>query len=181
MELNWSTRFTTETDQWFPHNRHYIPQKQTFEVHGTGCTNIWLVAHSCWSAALVFFTYVRNKGHDWRFALLICLWNRNKKLTGIAQMQCTEKDLILDYHERYGHMGALKVVKALQEHVYIKDANRKVRKCIKQCHICQLVKVNNERKEGTMIPITTSCKLEKVFVDICGPFPVSYTHLPWNE
>ena len=70
-------------------------------------------------------------------------------------------------------MGALKVVKALQEHVYMKDANRKVRKYIKQCHICQLVKVNNNRKEGTMIPITTSCKLEKVFVDICGPFPRS--------
>ena len=63
--------------------------------------------------------------------------------------QATEKDLILNYHERDGQMGALKVVKVLQEHVYMKDANR---------------------KEGTMIPITTSCKLEKVFVDICGPF-----------
>ena len=65
--------------------------------------------------------------------------------------------------------------RSLQEHVYIKDANRKVRKCIKQCHICQLVTptVSNDRKEGTMIPITTSCKLEKVFVDICGPFPRS--------
>ena len=48
----------------------------------------------------------------------------------------------MDYHVRYGHMGALKVVKALQEHVYIKDANRKVRNHIKHCHICQLVKVN---------------------------------------
>ena len=34
----------------------------------------------------------------------------------IAIPRATEKDLILDYHERYGHMGALKVVKALQEH-----------------------------------------------------------------
>ena len=56
----------------------------------------------------------------------------------LAIPQSTEKDLILDYHERYGHMGALKVIKALQEHVYMKDANRKVRKCIKQCHICLL-------------------------------------------
>ena len=41
---------------------------------------------------------------------------------------------------------------------------------------------NNEKKEGTMIPITSTTKLEKVFLDICGPFPrsgaVSYTHLP---
>ena len=70
-------------------------------------------------------------------------------------------------------MGALKVVKALQEHVYIRDANRKVRNQIKRCHICQLVKVNNHRKEGTMMPITSSNRLEKVFVDICGPFPRS--------
>ena len=64
---------------------------------------------------------------------------QNKFITWkLAIPQATEKDLILDYHERYGHMGTLKVVKALQEHVYMKDANRKVRKYIKQCHICLL-------------------------------------------
>ena len=30
-----------------------------------------------------------------------------------------EKELIVDYHIRYGHMGPLKVIKALEEHVYI--------------------------------------------------------------
>ena len=91
----------------------------------------------------------------------------------IVILRAVEKDIIMDYHVRYGHMGALKVVKALQEHVYIKDANRKVRNHIKHCHICQLVNVNNDKKEGTMMPITSSSKLEKVFVDICGPFPRS--------
>ena len=70
-------------------------------------------------------------------------------------------------------------MKALEEHVYIKDINRKVRKYIQTCHVCQLVKCNNERKEGAMIPITSTHKLEKVFLDICGP--VSYTHLPLFE
>ena len=85
-----------------------------------------------------------------------------------------EKELILDYHIRYGHMGAVKVVKALEEHTYIKDMNRRVRNCIKHCHICQLVKYNNDRKEGMMIPITSSCRLEKIFfIDVCGPFPCS--------
>ena len=79
----------------------------------------------------------------------------------------------MDYHIRYGHMGALKVIKALEEHVYFKDINRRVRNYIKNCHICQLVKCNNDRKEGLMIPITSSNKLEKVFVDICGTFPCS--------
>lgn len=84
-----------------------------------------------------------------------------------------EKELIIDYHVRYGHMGPRKVSKALAEHMYIKDLNRSVRKYIKTCHVCQLVKCNNERKEGTMIPITSTQKLERVFLDICGPFPRS--------
>ena len=70
-------------------------------------------------------------------------------------------------------MGAIKVIKALEENVYFKDTNRRVRKYIRHCHLCQLVKCNNERKEGLMIPITSSKKLEKVFVDICGPLPRS--------
>ena len=84
-----------------------------------------------------------------------------------------EKELILDYHIRYGHMGALKVIKALEEQVYIKDINRRVRNYIRTCHICQLVKCNNDKKGGIMIPITSTQKLEKVFLDICGPFPRS--------
>ena len=70
-------------------------------------------------------------------------------------------------------MGAIKIVKALEEQVYIKNINRKVQKSIQTCHICQMVKCNNEKKEGVMIPITSNHKLEKVFLDICGPFPRS--------
>ena len=68
-------------------------------------------------------------------------------------------------------MGPLKVVKALLEHLYIKGINKRVRQIIRSCQICQLVKVNNERKEGEMITITSNHKLEKAFLDICGPFP----------
>ena len=64
-------------------------------------------------------------------------------------------------------------IKALQEHVYFTDMNRKVRKYIQHCHICQLVKCSNEKREGVMIPITSVAKLEKIFLDICGPFPRS--------
>ena len=84
-----------------------------------------------------------------------------------------EKEIIMDYHIRYGHMGAMKVVKALEENCHIKDINRKVRRYIKNCFICQLVKTNNDKKEGVMIPITSQKKLEKIFLDICGPFPRS--------
>ena len=46
-----------------------------------------------------------------------------------------EKEIIMDYYLRYGHMGALKVIKALEEHTYVKDINRRVRNYIKHCHI----------------------------------------------
>ena len=87
--------------------------------------------------------------------------------------QTIEKALIMDYHVQYGHMGALKVVKALEEHINIKNINRRVGNYIQTCHVCQLVKCNNERKQGVMIPIESTHKLEKVFLDICGPFPRS--------
>ena len=70
-------------------------------------------------------------------------------------------------------MGTLKMVKALEEEMFIKGITKQVNKNIKTCTICQMVKPNNEKKEGTMIPITSNTKLEKVFLDICGPFPRS--------
>ena len=84
-----------------------------------------------------------------------------------------ENKLIKDYHVRYGHMGALKIVKALEERIFIKSITRKVIRNIRTCTICQMAKSNNERKDGIMIPITSNNKLEKVFLDICGPFPRS--------
>ena len=106
-----------------------------------------------------------------------------------------EIKIIKDYHVRYGHMGTLKIVKAWRRKSF-KNITRKVNHAqhIKICTICQMVKTSNEKKEGTMIPIISNTKLEKVFLDICGPFPrsggrhkykfiviildpVSYTHL----
>lgn len=81
-----------------------------------------------------------------------------------------EKTIIWDYHERYRHMGVEKVVKqALQEHIYIKGIKKKVKRPIKQCEICQKVKVANIKREGEMIAILADERLEKV----CGPLPQS--------
>ena len=84
-----------------------------------------------------------------------------------------ESSIIMDYHIRYGHMGPLKVVKALSEHVYIKGINKKVRQTVRKCTICQMVKTNNERKDGAMITITSCHNLKKIFLDLCGTFPKS--------
>ena len=87
--------------------------------------------------------------------------------------EVTEVAIIKDYHERYGHMGPLKVVKALSEHCYIKAINKRMRLVVRNCKICQLVKINNEKRTGAMIAITSNRKLEKTFLDICCPFPRS--------
>ena len=42
-----------------------------------------------------------------------------------------EKEITMDYHIRYGHMGAIKVIKTLEENAYFKDINRRVRSYIR--------------------------------------------------
>ena len=91
--------------------------------------------------------------------------------------EATEVALIKDYHERYGHMGPLKVIKALSEHCYVKAINKRARLIVKNCNICQLVKVNNEKRTGAMITIKSNSKPEKTFLDLCGPFPLSLIHI----
>ena len=99
--------------------------------------------------------------------------NKGDERWKVVIPKALEKDLTIDYHIRYGHMGAVKVIKALQEHVHFKNMSKKVRKYIQSCNICQLAKYSNEKREGVMIPITSTARLEKVFLDICGPFPRS--------
>lgn len=48
-----------------------------------------------------------------------------------------ETQIITIYHQLYGHMGPTKVIKALEEHVYIKGINRKVRLTLRRCGLCQ--------------------------------------------
>lgn len=86
------------------------------------------------------------------------------------------KEVILDYHERYGHLGQKKVIAALQEHFYIKKIEKNVARTIESCDLCQKVKVGNVRYEGRWITNYAKRALDQVFVDICGPFPSSSRH-----
>lgn len=78
--------------------------------------------------------------------------------------------VIEDYHKQYGHMGPVKVIKAVSEHFYIKSVNKMARLIIRTCAVCQMVKVNNSKKDWKLIPIITYNKLEKIFIDMYGPF-----------
>ena len=59
----------------------------------------------------ILFIKPKYRDHDWK----------------IFVPKTLEKEIIIDYHIRYGHMGAIKVIKALEEHMYLKDINRRVR------------------------------------------------------
>lgn len=84
-----------------------------------------------------------------------------------------EVKLINYYHEEGGHMGVIKVIKALEEHCNIKSINRKVRNVLRACDICQKTKIDNINRTGINVPIVSKDRLEKVFIDICGPLPSS--------
>ena len=53
-------------------------------------------------------------------------------------------------------MGTIKMVKALEEDLFIKNIARKVSKNIKTCTLCQMVKTNNEKKDGTCLLYTST-------------------------
>ena len=92
---------------------------------------------------------IRDRYYKVHNNLLFIKNNPNIGEWKLVMPSIVEEQLILDYHIRYGHMGAMKVVKALEEQVYIKSIYRKVSKTIQKCHICQMVKCNNAKKEHT--------------------------------
>ena len=63
----------------------------------------------------VIFTRPTSRDHVWKLYV----------------PKAAESLIIWDYHVRYGHMGPIKVVKALEEHLYLKGINKKVRQTIK--------------------------------------------------
>ena len=77
--------------------------------------------------------------------ILFIKTKKNKDTWKLVIPHSLENQIIKDYHVRYGHMGTLKIVKALEEDLFIKNITRKVNKNIKTCTICQMVKTNNER------------------------------------
>lgn len=81
--------------------------------------------------------------------------------------------LIVEYHGNGGHMGYKKVLKCINENCIFKGMSKRVNQVINKCKLCQQVKISNQKREGEMMCNLAECKLDKVFVDICGPFPIS--------
>ena len=73
---------------------------------------------------------------------------------------------------RYGHFGAKKCVSVLRESCLFRNMEKRVRKILRVCELCQKSKVVNCRVEGELNYI----KVEKPF-DLVAVDSVSYTHL----
>jgi hypothetical protein len=103
------------------------------------------------------------------------LFNRKNDRTSwkLVVPETIIRKVILDYHERYGHYGAVKTYQALKEHFYFKGACKRVAQIVGCCDICQRVKVENVRREGELHAVLANERLDKIFLDICGPFPPS--------
>ena len=58
--------------------------------------------------------------------------------------------VVWDCHLRYGHFGAKKCVSVLKESCVFRNMERRVRRLLKGCDLCQKSKVVNYRVEGEM-------------------------------
>jgi hypothetical protein len=82
-----------------------------------------------------------------------------------------EEPFILDYHQRFGHMGIDKTYHLIKQHAIFPNVYRKVRQIVTKCDICQKCKAPNYRLEGEPQNIRIGNKLNQVYVDLCGPLP----------
>lgn len=79
--------------------------------------------------------------------------------------------VVWDCHVRYGHFGSKKVARVLKESCIFKNMEKKVRKLIKTCDLCQKSKVINYRQEGEMRCVKSEHPFDLVAVDLFGPLP----------
>ena len=79
--------------------------------------------------------------------------------------------IIWDCHIRYGHFGARKCANVLKESCIFKNMERRVRRVLRVCDLCQKSKVVNYKVEGEMNYIKVERPFDLVAVDLYGPLP----------
>lgn len=81
---------------------------------------------------------------------------------------CQEEILKL-IHDDQGHPGFNKVIKLLREMVTWKGIDKKVKRYLRTCHLCQTCKHRNATYEGRFISVIPTKKGELVYIDLLGP------------
>ena len=71
------------------------------------------------------------------------------------------------------HLGEEKTIGAVQRRVYFYGYKRAVIDWLKKCHLCNSKKPSPKLKRAPLVNYVLGAPLEKVSLDIAGPFPVS--------
>lgn len=103
--------------------------------------------------------------------LLFCRKSYKNNFWKLCVPSDLQDRLIEEIHLRNGHVGCSKTYKFIGETFYIKGCYRKVRKVLRYCKVCQLVKTVNDKKSLQMSTIMSNKKGHKVFIDVYGELP----------
>lgn len=76
-------------------------------------------------------------------------------------------------YSKLGHPGVYKTTMYLYQNYYWKKMNRDIKKFVKECDMCQRVKSNNVKMEGTYNMVKSNEPGDLVCVDFYGPLPRS--------
>ena len=71
------------------------------------------------------------------------------------------------------HVGRDKTLAAVQQRVYFHGYKNAVMNWVRKCEKCNSKKLNPKKKYAPMVKYTLGMPLERVAIDIAGPFPVS--------
>ena len=103
----------------------------------------------------ILFKKVEGGERDWRLVIPEGLIDR----------------IIWDCHIRYGHFGAKKCTNVLKESCVFKNMERRVRRLLRGCDLCQRSKVVNYHVEGELNFNKVERPFDLVTVDLYGPLP----------
>jgi len=79
--------------------------------------------------------------------------------------------IIIETHERYGHLGPSKIYQMLHRQYQLHNMYRTVKRTIKTCDLCQKSKCTNQRARGPTQSILPNEPLQIVSLDLMGPLP----------
>ena len=80
---------------------------------------------------------------------------------------------VTDIHEAYGHVGAYKTFKTINESLFAPKMLKRIKKILKPCEICQRSKHLTIRYDEILQPILVNKPNEILSIDFYGPLPTS--------
>lgn len=103
----------------------------------------------------------------------------NIKIYSKSELTEAEKQQIITEHHTYplgGHRGINQTIKRIRVQFEWNGISEDVKKFVNACQSCQINKGSNRNIKQPMVISTTSSEpFEKLFIDVVGPFPRTYS------